>query len=60
MPPSALTANTPPLPYDAEISESISSSEPPTRFTPPAPALPADVIAQTFAKYQEALQRLTT
>jgi phosphoribosylaminoimidazole-succinocarboxamide synthase len=27
--------------------------------TPPAPTLPADVIAQTFAKYQEALQRLT-
>jgi phosphoribosylaminoimidazole-succinocarboxamide synthase len=27
--------------------------------TAPAPALPADVVAQTFAKYQEALQRLT-
>jgi len=27
--------------------------------TPPSPALPADVIAQTYAKYQEALQRLT-
>ena len=27
--------------------------------TPPAPALPADVVSQTFAKYQEALQRLT-
>ena len=27
--------------------------------TPPAPTLPADVIAQTSAKYQEALQRVT-
>ncbi len=27
--------------------------------TPPAPALPADVIANTAAKYREALQRLT-
>ncbi|MDP3522175.1 MAG: phosphoribosylaminoimidazolesuccinocarboxamide synthase [Hydrogenophaga sp.] len=31
----------------------------PWNKTPPAPALPAEVIAQTFAKYQEALQRLT-
>jgi phosphoribosylaminoimidazole-succinocarboxamide synthase len=27
--------------------------------TPPAPTLPAEVIAQTAAKYQEALTRLT-
>jgi phosphoribosylaminoimidazole-succinocarboxamide synthase len=27
--------------------------------TAPAPALPADVIAQTLAKYQEALTRVT-
>jgi phosphoribosylaminoimidazole-succinocarboxamide synthase len=26
--------------------------------TPPAPALPPEVVAQTLAKYQEALQRL--
>ncbi len=31
----------------------------PWRKTPPAPPLPADVIAKTAAKYREALQRLT-
>ena len=31
----------------------------PWRKTPPAPPLPADVIANTAAKYHEALQRLT-
>jgi phosphoribosylaminoimidazole-succinocarboxamide synthase len=27
--------------------------------TPPAPKLPADVVARTSAKYREALERLT-
>jgi phosphoribosylaminoimidazole-succinocarboxamide synthase len=38
--------------------ESVRIDGQPWNKTPPAPALPAEVIAQTAAKYREAMQRL--
>ena len=61
---SALAAGTNPPSYDKQFVrdwlQAVRINGKPWDKTPPAPRLPADVIAKTAAKYQEALTRLTS
>jgi phosphoribosylaminoimidazole-succinocarboxamide synthase len=59
----AFAAGTNPPSYDKQFVrdwlEAVRINGKPWDKTPPAPHLPADVVAKTAAKYQEAYERLT-